>query len=161
MAVARVGPIIVVDAAEEKRRRGAEECFQAINAAAAAVPAPRAGRHVPLDLAYHPKGLPPAAALPSLTQTADPECKTNLRAQRSFAQVSQMGSWLELMASAAGLEGEVRGTKVQVLLHPRLPASARGLCSTACCSARRAFSLRFLVSSRTGAGGVWALRAGW
>jgi hypothetical protein len=36
-----------------------------------------------------------------------------------------------------------------------LAASTRGLCSTACCSARRAFSLRFLVSSRTGAGGVW------
>ena len=62
--------------------------FQAIDAAAAAVPAPRPGRRVPLDPAYHPKGLPSAAALPSLTQMADPECKTNLRAQRSFAQVS-------------------------------------------------------------------------
>ena len=30
-------------------------------------------RGVPLDLAYHPKGLPPAAARPSLTQMADPE----------------------------------------------------------------------------------------
>ena len=27
---------------------------------------------------------------------ADPECKTNLRAQRSFAQVSQLGSWQPL-----------------------------------------------------------------
>jgi len=48
---------------------------------------------------------------------ADPECKTNLRAQRSFAQVSSL---LELMASAAGLEGEVRGTKVALRECSRL-----------------------------------------
>jgi hypothetical protein len=48
---------------------------------------------------------------------ADPECKTNLRAQRSFAQVSSL---LELMASAAGLEGEVRGTKVALCECSRL-----------------------------------------
>jgi hypothetical protein len=53
---------------------------------------------------------------------ADPECKTNLRAQRSFAQVSQLGSWLELMASAAGLDGEVRGTKVALRECSRLIA---------------------------------------
>ena len=61
------------------------------------VPVPRPGRRVPADLAYHPKGLPPAGALPSLTQMADPECKTNVRAQRSFASVAQLGSWLELI----------------------------------------------------------------
>ena len=37
---------------------------------------------------------------------ADPECKTNVRAQRSFASVAQLGSRvaLELMTGAAGLE---------------------------------------------------------
>ena len=70
------------------QRDEVDVAFRAIDAAAAAVPAPRPGRRVPLDLVYHPKGLPPAAALPSLTQMADPECKTNLRAQRSFAQVT-------------------------------------------------------------------------
>merc|ERR1711956_68249 len=66
-----------------------------------------------MALAYHPKGLPPAAAaLPSLTEMADPECKTNLRAQRGFAEVAQLGSWLELMTSAAELDGEQRGTSV-------------------------------------------------
>jgi hypothetical protein len=89
------------------QRDEVDAAFQAIDASAAAIPAPRPGRRVPLDLAYHPKGLPPAAAgsaalVPSLTQMADPECKTNLRAQRSFAQASQLGVWLELMASASG-----------------------------------------------------------
>jgi len=58
---------------------------------------------------------------------ADPECKTNLRAQRSFAQVSQLGSWLELMASAAGLNGEVRGTKVALRECSRLIGVAQPL----------------------------------
>ena len=58
---------------------------------------------------------------------ADPECKTNLRAQRSFAQVSQLGSWLELMASAAGLDGEVRGTKVALRECSRLIGVAQPL----------------------------------
>ena len=109
------------------QRDEVDVAFQAIDAAAAAIPAPRPGRRVPLDLAYHPKGLPPAAALPSLTQMADPECKTNLRAQRSFAQVSQLGSWLELMASAAGLDGEVRGTKVALRECSRLIGVAQPL----------------------------------
>ena len=77
--------------------------------------------------AYHPTGLPPAAALPSLTQMADPECKTNLRAQRSFTQVTQLGSWLELMVSAAGLGGEVRGTKVALRECSRLNGVAQPL----------------------------------
>ena len=72
-----------------------------------------------LDLAYHPKGLPPAAALPSLTH---PDGRPRVqdqppRPQRSFAQVSSL---LELMASAAGLEGEVRGTKVALRECSRL-----------------------------------------
>ena len=71
---------------------------ESIDAAAAAIPVPRPGQRVPADLAYHPKGLPPAGALPSLTQMADPKCKTNIRAQRSFASVAQLGSWLELNA---------------------------------------------------------------
>ena len=81
---------------------------------------PRPGQRVPADLAYHPKGLPPAGALPSLTQMADPECKTNIRAQRSFASVAQLGSWLELMTSAAGLDGEVRGVKAALRECSRL-----------------------------------------
>ena len=40
---------------------------------------------------------------------ADPECKTNIRAQRSFASVAQLGSWLELMTGAEGLVGERGG----------------------------------------------------
>ena len=36
-----------------------DAAFQAIDATAAAIPAPRPGRRVPEDLAYHPKGLPP------------------------------------------------------------------------------------------------------
>ena len=71
---------------------------ESIDAAAAAIPVPRPGQRVPADLAYHPKGLPPAGALPSLTQMADPKCKTNIRDQRSFASVVQLGSWLELNA---------------------------------------------------------------
>ena len=102
-----------------------DAAFQAIDATAAAIPAPRPGRRVPEDLAYLPKGLPPAAALLSLTQMADPECKTNLRAQRSFTQVTQLGSWLELMVSAAGLGGEVRGTKVALRECSRLNGVAR------------------------------------
>ena len=47
------------------------------------------------DLAYHPKGLPPAAALPSLAQMADSECKTNLRAQRNFASVVHLAASLQ------------------------------------------------------------------
>ena len=82
-----------------------DSAFQAIDAAAAAIPAPRPGRRVPADPAYHPKGLPPAAALPSLAQMADPECKTNLRAQRSFASVVHLAAWLELLTEAAGLDG--------------------------------------------------------
>ena len=86
------------------QRDEVDAAFQAIDATAAAIPVPRPGRRVPEDFAYHPKCLPPAAALPSLTQMADPECKTNLRAQRSFAQVTQLSSWLELMeTSATGL----------------------------------------------------------
>ena len=79
------------------RRDEVDTAFAGIDAAAAATPVPRPGRRVPADLAYHPKGLPPAGALPSLTQMADPECKTNIRAQRSFASVAQLGSWLELI----------------------------------------------------------------
>ena len=82
-----------------------ETAFQAIDAAAAAVPVPRPGLRVPTALAYHPKGLPPAAALPSLTQMSDPECKVNLRAQRNFASVGQLASWLQLLTAAAGLGG--------------------------------------------------------
>ena len=37
---------------------------------------------------------------------ADPECKTNIRAQRSFASVVHLASWLRLMTEAGGLEGE-------------------------------------------------------
>jgi hypothetical protein len=44
------------------------------------------------------------------------------------------------------------------LLHNTVQVRVACLAS---CSARRAFSLRSLVSSRTGAGGVWAPRAGW
>ena len=109
------------------QRDEVDAAFQAIDATAAAIPAPRSGRRVPEDLAYHPKGLPPAAALPSLTQMADPECKTNLRAQRSFAQVTQLGSWLELMVGAAGLDGEVRGTKVALRECSRLIGVAQPL----------------------------------
>jgi hypothetical protein len=59
------------------RRDEVDTAFKGMfDAAAAAVPVPRPGRRVPADLAYHPKGLPPADALPSLTQMADPECKT-------------------------------------------------------------------------------------
>ena len=53
-----------------------------------------------------PKGLPPASGLPSLVQMADLECMTNARAQRSFAQVVHLGSWLEQMGEAAGLDGD-------------------------------------------------------
>ena len=60
------------------RRDEVDAAFQSIDAAAAAIPVPRPGQRVPADLAYHPKGLPPAGALPSLTQMADPECKTNI-----------------------------------------------------------------------------------
>ena len=42
------------------------------------------------------------------------------RPQRSFASVAQLGSWLELMTSAAGLDGERCGVKVA------LRESARG-----------------------------------
>jgi len=101
--------------------------FQGIDATAGAIPVPQPGRRVPMALAYHPKGLPPAAALPSLTEMADPECKTNLRAQRGFAQVAQLGSWLELMTSAAGIDGEQRGTKVALRECSRLIGVAQPL----------------------------------
>ena len=109
---------------------------EAIDAAAAAIPAPHPGRRVPLDLAYHPKGLPPAAALPSLTQMADPECKTNLRAQRSFAQVSQLGSWLELTDGERG----GGGSTARCAARRWRCASARG--SSAWRSRRRARGCR-------------------
>ena len=104
-----------------------EMAFQGIDATAGAIPVPQPGRRVPMALAYHPKGLPPAAALPSLTEMADPECKTNLRAQRGFAQVAQLGSWLELMTSAAGLDGEQRGTRVALRECSRLIGVAQPL----------------------------------
>ena len=103
------------------QRDEVDTAFKGIDAAAAAVPVPRPGRRVPADLAYHPKGLPPADALPSLTQMADPECKTNVRAQRSFASVAQLGSWLELITSAAGLDGERCG--VTTASYSRWPCS--------------------------------------
>ena len=56
---------------------------------------------------------------------ADPECKTNIRAQRSFASVAQLGSWLELIRSAAAgtdndfslLASASRGYLVDVCWH--------------------------------------------
>ena len=90
---------------------------------------PRPGQRVPADLAYHPKGLPPADALPSLTQMADPECKTNIRAQRSFASVTQLGSWLELITGAEGLVGERGGVKVALRECSRLIGVAQPLAS--------------------------------
>ena len=36
---------------------------------------------------------------------SDPECKVNLRAQRNFASVGQLASWLQLLTAAAGLGG--------------------------------------------------------
>ena len=111
------------------RRDEVDTAFKGIDAAAAAVPVPRPGRRVPADLAYHPKGLPPAGALPSLTQMADPECKTNVRAQRSFASVAQLGSWLELMTGAAGLDGERCGVKVALRECSRLIGVAQPLAS--------------------------------
>ena len=47
-------------------------------------------------------------------------CKTNIRAQRSFASVAQLGSWLELITSAAGLDGERCGVKVALRECSRL-----------------------------------------
>jgi len=82
-----------------------EEAFKAIDASAGAIPTPRPGCRVPAALAYHPKGLPPAAALPSLAQMADADCKLNLRSQRNFASVSHLASWLWLMGEAGGLDG--------------------------------------------------------
>ena len=111
------------------RRDEVDTAFKDIDAAAAAVPVPRPGRRIPTDLAYHPKGLPPAGALPSLTQMADPECKTNIRAQRSFASVTQLGSWLELMTEAAGLDGERGGVKVALRECSRLIGVAQPLAS--------------------------------
>ena len=35
----------------------------------------------------------------------DLQCKTNVRAQRSFAQVTHLGSWLDQLTKAAGLDG--------------------------------------------------------
>ena len=35
--------------------------------------------------------------------------ETNIRAQRSFASVTQLGSWMELMTGAAELDGERGG----------------------------------------------------
>jgi len=87
------------------QRDAVDKAFQAIDAAAAAIPAPRPGRRVPADLAYHPKGLPPASALPSPIQMADTDCKLNLRAQRSFSQIGHLASWLELLTESAGLDG--------------------------------------------------------
>ena len=52
-----------------------------------------------------------------------PSCKTNIRAQRSFASVAQLGSWLELMTGAAGLathDGERCGVKVALRECSRL-----------------------------------------
>ena len=109
-----------------RARRGGRGLQEGIDATAAATPAPRPGRRAPLDLAYHPKGLPPAAALraqPSPSQMADPECKTNLRAQRSFGQVTQLGSWLELMASAAGLAWRAPASCSQVASCAPSPTS--------------------------------------
>ena len=66
----------------------------------------------------------------------DREGETNLRAQRSFAQLTScspvspvltISSWLELMASAAGLDGEVRGTKVALRECSRLIGVAQPL----------------------------------
>ena len=111
------------------QRDEVDTAFKRINAAAAAVPVPRPGRRVPTDLAYHPKGLPPADALPSLTQMADPECKTNIRAQRSFASVTQLGSWMELMTGAAELDGERGGVKVALRECSRLIGVAQPLAS--------------------------------
>ena len=58
---------------------------------------------------------------------ADPECKTNVRAQRSFASVAQLGSWLELITSAAGLDGERCGVKVALRECSRLIGVAQPL----------------------------------
>ena len=85
--------------------------FQTIDAAADAIPVPKPGRRVPAALAWHPKGLPPPAGLPSLEQMGDAECRVNARAQRSFTAVVQLREWLLLMGEAAGLEG--RGTALR------------------------------------------------
>ena len=91
--------------------------FQAIDSAAEAIPAPALGRRVPGQLAFHPKGLPPAAGLPSLAQMADPECKINIRAQRSFAQVVNLAAWLQLLTEAAGLLGGGSGGRAYIALR--------------------------------------------
>ena len=54
-------------------------------------------------------------------------CKTNIRAQRSFASVAQLGSWLELITSAAGLDGERCGVKVALRECSRLIGVAQPL----------------------------------
>ena len=74
--------------------------FQIIDAAADAIPVPKPGRRVPAALAWHPKGLPPPAGLPSLEQMGDAECRVNARAQRSFTAVVQLREWLLLMGDA-------------------------------------------------------------
>ena len=91
-------------------RAATETAFAAIDKAAEATPAPRPGRRVPTDLAFHPKGLPPAAALPSLAQMADADCKLNLRAQRSFSSVVHLASWRKqlMVAGALADTGEAR-----------------------------------------------------
>jgi hypothetical protein len=62
------------------QRDEVDAAFQATDASTAAIPAPRPGRRIPLDLAYHPKGLPPAAAaLPSLNQMATPSARPTSR----------------------------------------------------------------------------------
>jgi hypothetical protein len=48
--------------------------------------------------AYHPKGLPPADALPSLTQMADPECKAALAMAGTTCSCSSARSVGRLLA---------------------------------------------------------------
>ena len=98
--------------------------------------------------------------MPSLTQMAEPECKTNIRAQRSFASVAhELGLWRELMTSAAGLDGEVRGVKVALRECSRLIGVAQPLAGACGCGPSRAREpvQAALVAVRDRAAGVGGL----